>query len=52
MLRGTIGAFVWPEQGVPIALAVATYCVVKSLSAEILVPLISKRPINRCRSAV
>ena len=29
-LGGTIGAFKWPEQGLPIALAVSGYCVVKS----------------------
>ncbi len=47
VLGGTIGTFAWPQQGVPIALAVAGYCVVKSASAEIIVPLITRQPINR-----
>jgi diguanylate cyclase (GGDEF)-like protein/PAS domain S-box-containing protein len=44
---GTIAAFAWPGQGVPIALAVAGYCVVKSASAEIIIPFLSRQPINR-----
>ena len=31
----------------PIALAVLAYCLVKSASAEIIVPLLTKQPINR-----
>ena len=46
-LGGTIGTFIWPEQAVPIALAVIGYCVVKSASAEIIVPLLTKQPVNR-----
>ena len=46
-LGGTIGTFAWPAQGLPIALAVAGYCVVKSASAEIIVPLVTRQPINR-----
>src|SRR5688572_5693167 len=44
---GTIGTFIWPQQAVPIALAVIAYCVVKSASAEIIAPLITRQPINR-----
>jgi diguanylate cyclase (GGDEF)-like protein/PAS domain S-box-containing protein len=44
---GTIGTFIWPGQGVPIALAVVGYCVVKSASAEIIVPLLTRQPVNR-----
>ena len=44
---GTIGNFVWPAQGVPIALAVIAYCVVTSASAELVVPLLTRQPINR-----
>ena len=44
---GTIGNFVWPAQGVPIALAVIAYCVVKSASAELIVPLLTRQSINR-----
>jgi diguanylate cyclase (GGDEF)-like protein/PAS domain S-box-containing protein len=46
-LGGTIGHLVWPGQGVPIAAAVVGYCLVKSASAEIMVPLITKQPVNR-----
>src|SRR5688572_14799568 len=42
VLGGTIGAFAWPQQGLPIALAVAAYCVVKSASSEIIVPLVTR----------
>ncbi len=46
-LGGTIGTFIWPQQAVPIALAVIGYCVVKSASADIIVPLLTKQPIDR-----
>jgi diguanylate cyclase (GGDEF)-like protein/PAS domain S-box-containing protein len=46
-LGGTAGGFVWPWQGVPVAAAVLAYCVVKSVSAEIVVPLFARQPINR-----
>ena len=46
-LGGTIGSFAWPAQGLTIALAVIGYCVVKSASAEIVVPLIRRHPVNR-----
>ena len=46
-LGGTLGQFVWPWQGLPIAAAVIAYCVVQSASAEIIVPLIARQPINR-----
>lgn len=46
-LGGTLGYFVWPIQGMPIALAVLTYCLVKSASAEIIVPFLTKQPIDR-----
>ena len=46
-LGGTIGSFTWPGQGLPIALAVLAYCFVKSVSAEIVVPLLTKRRLNR-----
>jgi diguanylate cyclase (GGDEF)-like protein/PAS domain S-box-containing protein len=47
LLGGTIGTFAWPRQGVPIALAVVAYCLVKSASAEIIVPLLTKRRFDR-----
>src|SRR6266550_6780462 len=42
-LGGTIGHFMWPAQGVPIAAAVVVYCLVKSASAEIIVPFLTKQ---------
>jgi diguanylate cyclase (GGDEF)-like protein/PAS domain S-box-containing protein len=45
-LRGTLGHFIWPWQGVPIAAAVVGYCVVKSASADIIVPLVTRRPVS------
>src|SRR4051812_49369781 len=44
---GTTAGFVWPWQGVPIAGAVITYCIVKSASAEIVAALFAEQPINR-----
>ena len=38
-LGGTLGTFVWPQQGLPIAAAVAGYCVAKSVVAEVVAPL-------------
>src|SRR5205823_4131030 len=46
-LGGTMGHFVWPGQGLPIAAAVVAYCLVESISAEIIVPLVTSRQINR-----
>ena len=46
-IGGTVGTFVWPQQGLPIAAAVAGYCVVKSVIADIVAPLVTRRPINR-----
>jgi diguanylate cyclase (GGDEF)-like protein/PAS domain S-box-containing protein len=46
-LGGTVGTFSWPGQELPIALAVLAYCVVKSLSAGIIVPLLTKADVNR-----
>ena len=47
VLGGTPGHFVWPWQGVPIALAAATYALAHTALAEIVVPLITGQPINR-----
>ncbi len=44
---GTLFTFTWPDQGLPIALAVLAYCVVKSASAEIIAPLVTRQPIDR-----
>jgi diguanylate cyclase (GGDEF)-like protein/PAS domain S-box-containing protein len=46
-LGGTMGHFIWPGQGVPIAAAVVVYCFVKSASADVLVPLVTRQPVNR-----
>jgi len=47
VLGGTHGHFVWPWQGVPIAMAAATYALAHTALAEIVVPLITGQPINR-----
>jgi PAS domain S-box-containing protein len=44
-LGGTIGQFAWPWQGVPIAGALAAYCVVKGASALLIAPFVMKRPV-------
>jgi len=46
-LGGTMGHFMWPWQAVPIAAAVIAYCFVRSVSAEVIVPLFAKRSLNR-----
>jgi diguanylate cyclase (GGDEF)-like protein/PAS domain S-box-containing protein len=49
-LGGTLGRFAWPMQGVPIAAAIVAYCLVKSVAAEIVLPLVMRTPINRAWS--
>src|SRR5579859_1091473 len=46
-LGGTMGHFTWPWQGVPITAAVVVYCFAKSTSAEVIVPLFTRQPVNR-----
>src|SRR5687767_1430721 len=46
-LGGTLGHFVWPWQGLPIAAAVAAYCIVHVALADIVVPLLARQPFNR-----
>src|SRR6266851_8088746 len=46
-LGGTMGHFVWPWQGLPIAAAVVAYCFVKGASAEVIGPLFMRQPFNR-----
>jgi len=46
-LGGTLGDFVWPWQALPIAAAVVVHCVVQSASAEVIVPLVTRRAVNR-----
>jgi diguanylate cyclase (GGDEF)-like protein/PAS domain S-box-containing protein len=45
-LGGTLGHFEWPWQAVPIAAAVVAYCAVKSLAADVVIPLVSRAPID------
>ena len=45
-LSGTRGYFTWPSQAVPIGTAVAAYCLIKVLSAEVIAPLVARRPIE------
>src|SRR4051812_12963312 len=44
---GTTTAFVWPWQGLPIAVAVITYSTVKRASGESVGPVFARHPINR-----
>jgi diguanylate cyclase (GGDEF)-like protein/PAS domain S-box-containing protein len=44
---GVPGVFDWPWQGVPIAAAVVAYHLVQGALAEIVVPLVSRRSIDR-----
>jgi diguanylate cyclase (GGDEF)-like protein/PAS domain S-box-containing protein len=46
-LGGTVGHFLWPAQGVPIAAAVVAYCCVRTASKEVIAPLLSGYPINQ-----
>jgi diguanylate cyclase (GGDEF)-like protein/PAS domain S-box-containing protein len=46
-IGGTAGHFVWPWQGLPIAAAVFTYSLVRSAANEIVVPLLTRQPVNR-----
>jgi diguanylate cyclase (GGDEF)-like protein/PAS domain S-box-containing protein len=40
-LGGAPAPFTWPWQGLPIAAAVVAYCIVKSLAAELIAPLVN-----------
>jgi PAS domain S-box-containing protein len=46
-LGGTLGHFLWPAQGVPIAAAVVAYCCVKTASEDFIAPLVRGYPINQ-----
>ena len=45
-LGGTMGQFIWPSHGVPIAAAVVAYYMVKSVSGVVVIPLFTKQPVN------
>ena len=45
LLGGTVAQFEWPRQAIPIAAAVVAYCIIKGVAAEIIAPLITKRPV-------
>ncbi len=47
LLGGTLGHFAWPWQGLPIAFAIATYAIVHSAVAELVLPLVTGQPFNR-----
>jgi hypothetical protein len=47
VLGGTMGHFVWPSQGLPIAAAVIAYSLVRSASAQVITPLVASQPYNR-----
>ncbi len=46
-LGGTMGHFTWPEQALPIAAAVVAYCLVRAVLADVIVPLVTRQPVNR-----
>jgi diguanylate cyclase (GGDEF)-like protein len=46
-LGGTIGHFVWPWQGVPIAAAAVAYCLVQYALVECIVPFVTRQPVNK-----
>ncbi|HZP48736.1 MAG TPA: EAL domain-containing protein [Vicinamibacterales bacterium] len=46
-LGGTVAAFEWPIQALPIAGAVAAYCLVRVVIAQVLTPIVTRRPIPR-----
>ena len=46
-LGGTEGQFVWPWEAVPLAAALTAYCLVKSLSVDVLAPFVTRQPIAR-----
>jgi diguanylate cyclase (GGDEF)-like protein/PAS domain S-box-containing protein len=46
-LGGITGFFIWPWQGVPIAAGSAAYCIVKSASAEAIVPILNREAVKR-----
>jgi len=46
-LGGTEGHFVWPWEALPVAAAVIAYCLVKSVSVDVLAPLVARQPVDR-----
>jgi diguanylate cyclase (GGDEF)-like protein/PAS domain S-box-containing protein len=47
LFGGTLGRLTWPWQAVPIGAAVLAYCFVKTASADVIVPLVTRQPVNR-----
>ena len=47
LLGGTLGHFVWPWQGVPIALAVVIYALTYGAISGVVMPFVTGQPINR-----
>jgi diguanylate cyclase (GGDEF)-like protein/PAS domain S-box-containing protein len=46
-LGGSMGHFLWPQQGLPIAAAIAVYCVVKGVLTDLVVPFCMRQMVNR-----
>ena len=46
VLGGTIGAFAWPYQALPIGAAVAVYCLGRVVVAQVVAPLATRRSVN------
>src|SRR5215471_5002949 len=46
-LGGPTGHFAWPAAGLPIAAAVAAYCLMRGGLSEVALPLLARRGVNR-----
>jgi len=47
MLGGAAGQFTWPWQALPVGAAVLAYCLATSVVADLLLPLVTRQPIER-----
>src|SRR5262245_7566676 len=52
VVGGAMGELTWPAQGVPIAAAVVAYSVAKGVLVTVVVPLLSRRPLDRSSAAI
>ena len=46
LLGGTVGTFEWPVQALPIAAAVAAYCLVRVVATQVAAPLAMRRHVS------
>ena len=47
LLGGTVSHFTWPWQALPIGAAALAYCIVTSVCADVIVPLVTRRLVHR-----